>query len=81
MPHKVQILINGRREEVPAHISVAAAIAAIGQGATRRDLTGAPRAACCGMGVCFECRVRIDGAEKLGCLTRVSQGMEITTDA
>lgn len=77
---EVTIRIDGRDVRVAAGISVAAAIAGTGIAATRRALDGAPRAACCGMGVCFECRVRIDGAEALGCLARVVQGMEIVTD-
>ncbi|HEY8977298.1 MAG TPA: 2Fe-2S iron-sulfur cluster-binding protein, partial [Burkholderiaceae bacterium] len=35
----------------------------------------------CGMGVCGECRVTVDGrAHRLGCQTACAPGMEILTD-
>lgn len=77
MPLELALRINGRQTLVPAGISVAAALARLGAGALGRDLADPGRTACCGMGVCFECRVRIDGVERLGCLTRVAPGMEI----
>ena len=76
----VAIRIDGRDVRVPAGVSVAAALAHAGVVATRRDVDGHARGACCGMGVCFECRVRVDGEETLGCLTRITAGMEIVTD-
>jgi sarcosine oxidase subunit alpha len=34
------------------------------------------------MGVCFECRMRIDGvAQQRACLVVVRDGMEVVTDA
>ncbi len=42
---------------------------------------GSPRAPFCGMGICMECRVRVDGEIVLACLTRVADGMDIHTDA
>jgi len=80
MSADIVVRINGRDVRVAAGISVAAAMAQSGAAATRRDLDGNARAACCGMGVCFECRVRIDGEEALGCMARVAPGMEIVTD-
>jgi sarcosine oxidase subunit alpha len=80
MSATIAIRIDGRDVRVAAGISVAAAIAQAGVVATRRDVAGEPRAACCGMGVCFECRVRVDGDETLGCMARVAPGMEIVTD-
>jgi sarcosine oxidase subunit alpha len=40
-----------------------------------------PRAPLCGMGVCFECRVQVDGvAHVRACMTPVSDGMQVVTD-
>lgn len=81
MPPELRVRVDGVEIQVPADCSVAAALRSAGFVGTRRSLDGAPRAACCGMGVCFECRVRIDGVERLGCLVRVREGMEISRDA
>ena len=81
MSTEVHLRIDGVDVAVPAGCSVAAALRLAGHLATRRALDGSGRGACCGMGVCFECRVRIDGAERLGCLVRVADGMEIVCDA
>ncbi|HVL45744.1 MAG TPA: 2Fe-2S iron-sulfur cluster-binding protein, partial [Acidovorax sp.] len=35
----------------------------------------------CGMGVCHECRVRIQGRIRLACQTACAEGMVIDTDA
>jgi hypothetical protein len=78
-PPQVSVRVDGVAACVAAGASVAAALAQLGLRATRRALDGAPRAAFCGMGVCFECRVRVDGRERLGCLVRVAEGMEIDT--
>jgi predicted molibdopterin-dependent oxidoreductase YjgC len=80
-PTQITVLINGQARSVPAGCNVAAALAHAGLSATRRSLTGEPRAAFCGMGQCQECRVNIDGvAHRLGCLTPVKDGMKIITE-
>jgi D-hydroxyproline dehydrogenase subunit gamma len=76
----VRIQINGRPLEVPAGISVAAAIARLPL-PCRRSVSGQWRAPFCGMGVCFECRVLIDGhAQQRACMTQVRDGMQVSTD-
>jgi len=76
----VGLRINGEPLQVPAGISVAAAIAH-GHTHLRRSCSGQPRAPLCGMGVCFECRVCIDGmAQQRACLVPVRDGMEIRID-
>jgi sarcosine oxidase subunit alpha len=78
---RVTLRIDGAPLQVDAGISVAAAVAHVRPG-TRRSCSGQPRAAFCGMGVCFECRMRIDGvAQQRACLVVVRDGMEVTTDA
>ena len=59
--------------------TVAAALLAGEVGAFRTTpVTGAPRAAHCMMGVCFECLVEIDGVpNRQACLTEAVDGMQI----
>jgi sarcosine oxidase subunit alpha len=79
----VQLWVNGASVVVPAGASVAAAIAqALGVGASfRRSRSGTPRAPLCGMGVCFECRVEIDGApQQRACMTLARAAMRVRTD-
>ncbi len=78
----MKVLVDGRALEVTAGTLVAAAIelAAPGRGA-RVSPAGERRQPLCGMGVCGECRVTVDGrAHRLGCQTWCADGMEILTD-
>ena len=77
----VQIVVNGIPRKVPAGTSVAAALAQQPPGTTRTSVTGELRAPLCGMGVCHECRVRIQGRIRLACQTVCAEGMAIDTDA
>ena len=82
MADLVNVTIDGEALAVPAFTTVAAAIAIAmrGVGGTRRSVTGEPRAALCGMGVCHECRVSVDGrAHVLGCQTLCRDGLSIET--
>ena len=78
----VTVIVDGRAIEVRAGTLVAAAVelAAPGRGA-RVSPGGARRQPLCGMGVCGECRVSIDGrAHRLGCQVPCAPDMEIRTD-
>ncbi|TQT21045.1 2Fe-2S iron-sulfur cluster-binding protein [Xanthomonas perforans] len=80
MSATVRLQADGRMVEVPAGASVAAAVAQ----ATlqfRQSSSGQARAPLCGMGVCFECRVRIDGVgQQRACLVDACDGMQVRTD-
>ncbi len=81
MPEKVQLVVNGKSVCVAAGTTVAAAVAHSGIERFRRSVTGEPRGPLCGMGVCFECRVTIDGAAHCrSCLILCKNGMEVRTD-
>ncbi|WP_321891937.1 2Fe-2S iron-sulfur cluster-binding protein [Paraburkholderia tropica] len=75
--------VDGHSVRVAAGSSVVAAIALAtsdGVVATRRSVTGALRGPLCGMGVCQECRVTIDGvAHRLACQTVCAEGMNVVT--
>lgn len=81
----VRLLIDGMPVVVPAGATVAAACAIADRAraqaepvAVRRSVTGEARQAFCGMGVCGECRVEIDGrAHRLGCATACEDGMSV----
>lgn len=77
----ISIAIDGTRRRVSLGTSVAAAILAAGVSKFRRSVTGEPRGPLCGMGVCFECRVTIDGnAHARSCMVLCSDGMDVRTD-
>ena len=49
--------------------------------AFRRSVTGELRGPLCGMGICFECRVTIDGEQHCrSCQTVCENGMDVRTD-
>jgi D-hydroxyproline dehydrogenase subunit gamma len=77
----VEITIDGRAARVRAGDTVAAALISAGVLASRAaDVSGAPRAPYCMMGVCFECLVTVDGVgNRQGCLVPVATGMRIET--
>lgn len=76
----ISITINGQLVAVNRGISVAAAITLSGSPVTRISVSGQARAPVCGMGVCMECRVTIDGqAQQLACQTLCLDGMQIKT--
>lgn len=77
----VRLVVNGHAVEVPAGASVAAAVAQVTLH-FRRSVNDAPRAPLCGMGVCFECRVQVDGvAHVRACMTPAGEGMRVVTYA
>ena len=81
MPDPVTLSVNGRSVTVPAGAMVSAAVALAGVEMFRRSVAGEPRAPLCGMGICFECRVTIDGRpHQRSCQTLCAPGMEVLTD-
>jgi predicted molibdopterin-dependent oxidoreductase YjgC len=86
MADSIQLTIDGKQVSVPAGITVIAAIARADQAGharaaiARRSVTGGLRGPLCGMGICQECRVNIDGrAHQLACQTPCAPGMRILT--
>jgi len=82
MADSVTVSVNGAEVTVPAGAMVSAAIAMAGVSLFRRSVSGEPRGPLCGMGICFECRVTIDGrAHCRSCQVVCQPGMEVRTDA
>lgn len=76
----MSVQVNGIAVEIASGSSVAAAIAWLGV-PSRRSVSGSWRAPLCGMGVCFECRVCIDGVtQQRACMVPVREGMQVRTD-
>jgi predicted molibdopterin-dependent oxidoreductase YjgC len=77
----VQIQVDGRAVAALDGQSVAGALHQAGIAVLRRNpVTGEPRGAFCGMGVCFECEVTIDGVPGArACMTHVSGALRIET--
>ena len=81
MNEQVQITINGKGIRVPSGTVVAAAIAQAGLSRFRRSVLGNARGPLCGMGICMDCRVTINGRPFCrSCLTLCEEGMEVQTD-
>lgn len=75
------IKVDGQEVEVAKGMSVAAALHNLDEVAWRGSVRlQQPRGLYCGMGVCFECVLRIDGCDGLrACMTEVRDGMVVET--
>jgi len=81
MPETIQLRVNGKSVAVPAGTVVAAAVALAGTTRFRKSVLGGPRGPLCGMGICMECRLTINGrAHCRSCLVLCENGMEVRTD-
>lgn len=73
------IEINGRKVQARAGQTIAAILIAAGITTFRQTPTHEPRGIFCGMGVCFECLVTIDGLpDQRACMTLAQPGMKAT---
>ena len=81
MPETVQLRVNGKPVTMPAGTIVAAAIATAGVSRFRCSVLQQPRGPLCGMGICMECRVTINGDTQCrSCQTLCAEGMDVRTD-
>lgn len=82
MTATLNISVNGSPVVVPEGISLAAALLNAGYTRFRTSVGGEGRAPICGMGICYECRVTIDGRTgQRSCLEQVREGMQVVLDA
>jgi sarcosine oxidase subunit alpha len=76
----VSVQLNGKSLNVAEGTSVAAALLLAGQ-PSRISVTGEPRTALCGMGICFECRAIVNGIEhQRTCQLLCEHGMTVETN-
>ncbi len=81
MRDPIEIRVNGQLVRVARGTVIAAAVAQAGVTQFRKSVSGEPRGPLCGMGVCMECRVVINGTpHSRSCQTLCEPGMEIQTD-
>ncbi|MCZ0812441.1 MAG: 2Fe-2S iron-sulfur cluster-binding protein [Pseudomonadota bacterium] len=74
----VDVTFEGAPLRLTEGANLAAALLAAGVEVFRHTkTTGAPRAAFCMMGACFDCLVEIDGVVRQACMVEASQGLRI----
>jgi predicted molibdopterin-dependent oxidoreductase YjgC len=78
MTAEVEVRIDGVACKAVEGVPLGAVLHARG-GPFRRSPAGGPRALWCGMGVCLECRVEVDGRDVRACLVPVRAGMVVRT--
>ena len=77
----VGFILNGKPARAEAGVSVAAAVLANGVTEFRRSVGGEPRGPLCGMGICYECRLTIDGRpHQKSCQIILRPDMAVSTD-
>ncbi len=77
----VAVTVDGQAVEAYPGETVATVLLALGRQAFRHtDRLHSPRGLFCGMGVCFDCLVTIDGQPNVrACMTAVQAGMVVET--
>ena len=76
----IKLTVNKIEITVAEGTTVAAAIANAGIADFRKSVTTRTRGPLCGMGICFECRVTIDGVgHQRSCNVLAADGMEVLT--
>lgn len=81
MPDTITLHINGALATASTGTTLAAAILNLGCDVFRRSVGGEARAPLCGMGICFECRVTVDGMPHVpSCQLLCRDGMDVRTD-
>ena len=74
------LTVNGSPVTVPSGATVAVAVAIAGR-ACRTSVSGEPRGPLCGMGICFECCVAVNGRQHCrSCQILCESGMKVETD-
>jgi D-hydroxyproline dehydrogenase subunit gamma len=77
---QISVTINGKHMLVSEGTSVAAAVMMAGE-PCRYSVHGRPRGPLCGMGVCMECRMTINGIpHRRSCQLFCAPGMEVVTE-
>ena len=78
----VRVVLEGRAVQAFRGETVATVLLAEGHVATRTTPSGEPRGVFCGMGVCFDCLVVVDGVPNTrACTTLVTDGLEVSRQA
>ncbi|MCP4319470.1 MAG: FAD-dependent oxidoreductase [Hyphomicrobiales bacterium] len=82
MTDTVKFHFDGEELSLPAGLSLAAALTTAGIRGFREGPNGATRGMFCGMGVCQECLVEVDGnPNQRACMTKVASGLSVRTQS
>lgn len=77
-PTRLQATFDGELIEAEPGQSIAAALLAAGKIAWRTTKHGNPRGLFCGIGICFDCLVEIDGESgQRACMVPLEDGMRV----
>jgi aerobic-type carbon monoxide dehydrogenase small subunit (CoxS/CutS family) len=77
----LEIVVNGQPVRTTDATTVLSALLNAGALAVRRSVGGSDRGPLCGMGICHECRVTIDGVpHQRACLILAKPGMVISIE-
>jgi D-hydroxyproline dehydrogenase subunit gamma len=75
---RIAIELDGAAVEAYEGETIAAVLFALGEAATRRTVGGEQRGVYCGMGVCFDCLVVVDGVPNTrACMTWARDGLRV----
>ncbi len=76
-----EILVDGKPVIVYEGETIAGALIASGIRTFRHTMkNGAPRGIFCGMGICFDCAMTVNGIPNIrSCITQVEPGMKVET--
>ncbi len=78
MSDLIRFTFDGRAIDAPPGHSLAAALTAAGERAFRDTRLGDERGLYCGMGVCQDCLVTVDGQPNMrACMTKAKPGLEV----
>jgi thioredoxin reductase len=78
MSDTIRFTFDGREIAAPAGHSLAAALTAAGERACRETRLGEERGLFCGMGVCQDCLVTVDGQpNRRACMTKAAPGLDV----
>jgi sarcosine oxidase subunit alpha len=81
MSAEIEFTVDGKPVKSTQGTSVAAAVLNAGVRRFRRSVGRDQRTPLCGMGICFECQLNIDGKPKQkSCQVIVKAGMVVKTD-
>lgn len=75
----ITLTIDGETVTCPDGTALSHLLTGRGAALRRSPRQGAPRGMYCGMGLCFECAVQVDGLPRRACMLRAADGMVVTT--
>jgi predicted molibdopterin-dependent oxidoreductase YjgC len=76
----IPIEVDGEPVQAFEGETIATALLASGRRIFRHTPGGSPRGLYCGMGICFDCVVEVDGESSVrSCITLVRPGMKVRT--